>query len=304
MDIRRIIWSCLFIGLGFQAFSQGCSDAGACSIAGHLPDVDSSKKVQYFGFVEQSFGLGEKFVLISQSAVGIGIQFPTRTEVFFQMPFIMVFGNLGSTSGIGDGIISVRQQIFKKNKSDLSFIGGGRLRSNYSDFSLDGKPLPMAYQTSLGTYDVIAAALFNSKSWSFYVAYQHPFGRNKNGYLREEGQTNDKLNYYESADLKRGDDLVLRVQKSLDLKNRKSLLFTLMPVFRLQADQIIKNNENVVLDGSKGMTLNVNVTYSKETKNGNVFELLAGFPVIDRGYRADGLTRNFVFLIRYRPVFR
>ena len=289
---------------GFQGYSQGCSDAGACSIAGHLPDVDSSKKVRYFGFVEQSFGLGEKFVLISQSSVGIGIQLPSKTEVFFQIPFIMAFGNLGSTSGIGDGIVSVRQQVFRKNNSDLSFIGGGRLRSNNSDFSLNGKPLPMAYQTGLGTYDIIAAVLLNSKSWSFYVAYQHPFGRNKNGYLREEGQTNDKLNYYESAELKRGDDLVLRVQKSLDLKNRKSLLFTFMPVFRLQADQIIKNNENVVLDGSKGLTLNVNITYSKETKKGNIFELLAGFPVIDRDYRADGLTRNFVFLIRYRPVFR
>ncbi len=115
MNISRLKWTILFIGLGlgFQVFSQGCSDAGACSIAGHLSELDSNKKVQYFGFVEQSFGLGEKFVFISQSSLGIGIQLPSRTEIYFQIPYIMVFGNLGSTSGIGDGIVSVLQQVFR-----------------------------------------------------------------------------------------------------------------------------------------------------------------------------------------------
>ncbi len=282
--------------------SQGCSDAGACSIVGYYASRDSTKTSFKFS-IEESLGLGEKFVFISQSTIELQTNFQTNTSVSFRIPFIAVLGNIGNNSGIGDGIISFRQQIYRQKKFTSSLLTAVRLRSNNADFSINGKPLPMAYQTSLGTYDVILGLLFNIKQWNFYTAFQHSFGRNKNRYIRDILNTNPEKDYYESAQLKRGNDLVFRVQRAVKLKNGNLFLFTLMPIYRMQNDEIIKNNENIKLAGSKELTLNINATYRVIMANSAVIEWLIGFPIIDREYRADGLTRNFVFTIRYHPYF-
>lgn len=283
-----------------SAFSQGCSDAGACSITGHFADSNSSK-THFSGFVSQSLGSGEKFVVLSQSTVGVAVRFSTRTTVSFQIPFVAVYGNLGFTSGMGDGMVSIRQQLIQGKNSTFYLLAGGRLRSNRADLTLNSKALPMAYQTSLGTYDLILGLLAKHKTWDFYLAYQHSFGRNRNGYLHEGTNTNPNKVYYESANLKRGDDMVFRIQKAVFSNKKRSFRFTLMPVYRLQQDEIIKNGENIRLAGSSGFTLNINLSLTLKTKKGATVEWLIAFPIIDRKYRADGLTRNGVVTFRYSP---
>ena len=141
------------------------------------------------------------------------------------------------------------------------------------------------------------------KTWDFYVAYQHPFGRNENKYLHPPGETDEKKLYYESAYLKRGDDIALRVQKTFYLKNRQSLQPGIMPIYRIQKSTIIKNDREVTLDGSDGLTLNLYLTYVKKLKNNALIYLTAAAPVIDRNYRADGLTRNFVVSLRFTQMW-
>ncbi|MEE4260409.1 MAG: hypothetical protein V2I62_11645 [Bacteroidales bacterium] len=286
------------------AKSQGCSDAGACSIETfefdentHAPD--QKIKLNY----DQTIGLGEKFIFISQSTLGIQYRLmSTGTRFEIRVPFIFTFGNLGHTSGVGDLILSVSQDIFKDKAFQWTALIGGRLKTNNSDFSYDDLPLPMAYQTSLGTNDIILGTQYARSLWSLYFAYQHPFGINNNTYLVPKEETDPNKQYYESAYLNRGDDLYLRAQYYLTLRKENGLLFNLLGIYRIQQSEILKNDKRVKLDGSSGFTLNIGITYQKQLKKNREFSLILAFPVIDKDYRADGLTRNIVIGLSFRNL--
>ncbi len=282
-------------------WGQGCSDAGACSVGSLNYSGDSltskSKKV-YLSF-GQSLGVGEKFILISQSTVGVQYNLFKTTTLELSVPFIFTYGSIGSSAGIGDLLLSVNQELLRRNGHRFNLVLAGRLKTNNADFTYRGNPLPMAYQTSLGTNDAIAGVLYTIPNWDFYAAYQHSFGRNNNGYLVTDTTLPDREKYYESAQLKRGDDLYLRVRRELALKNGSTLVLTVLGIYRLQQDEIIKNDRPVRLDGSSGLTLNLGVTWAKTLRDGRSMELQLAFPIIEKAYRADGLTRNALISIRF-----
>jgi hypothetical protein len=283
---------------------QGCSDAGACSI-GTLDEVETEEsilprvKISY----DQGIALGEKFTFISQTSISLDLRVGKSTSIVVRTPFIFTSGNLGNSSGIGDVLISVIQQVYKDNESQFGILLAGKLKSNNSNFSFAGNPLPMAYQTSLGTYDIIVGGQYLWRTWDFYLAYQHPFGRNENQYLNNPNITDESKIYFESAQLKRGDDLALRVQKTFYLNNDQSLLPGIMPIYRIQKSEIVKNDQQVLLDGSDGLTLNLYLTYVKKLKGNTIMYLSGAFPIIDRDYRADGLTRNFVINLKFTQLW-
>jgi len=284
--------------------AQGCSDAGTCSIGSLNHSYDSIQDTPKFKFsYEQRFGLGEKFMFISTTSFITEHKFTKTTSFLVKIPFIIATGNLGNSAGVGDVYVSVIQQLFKGTNSNLGILIGGKLRTSKSDFKFGNRPLPMAYQSSLGTYDVIAGAQFIYKTWDFYLAYQHPFGRNQNQYLHPEDENNKQKLYFESAYLKRGDDLALKVQKTFLLKKDQRLLVGVLPLMRLQKSEIIRNDQPETLDGSDGLTLNIYLSYSKTVKNNTIIDITAASAAIDRNYRADGLTRNFVLTLRFTNFF-
>jgi len=295
----RILLLLIFVSIINFSYSQGCSDAGACSIEsinfeespGHL---NTNVKMN----IEQTFGLGEKFILISQTTAGIQYRASKNTLLELRVPFIFTIGNLGQTSGVGDLILSLNQRLINNKNSKLNLILASRLKTNDADKHIDEQALPMAYQTSLGTYDIILGSLYSIPKWDFYMAYQYSFGRNKNGYLVEDITIPENQQYYESNNLKRGDDIYLRIRRFFDLKNNNRIIANTLFIYRIQKDEIVKNEENIQLNGSNGLTLNLAFTYSKKLKNNRNIDFSLAFPVIDKDYRADGLTRNLVLGIR------
>ena len=296
---RLLVFLVFLIPLNLLVSGQGCSDAGACSvdILNFSPGHEQKTRKITLSF-DQSFALGEHFIFISQSTLGVQYKITKTTRAELRVPFIFTYGNLGYTYGAGDLIISLSQDFFKDKNYQVTGIIGSRLKVNNADFTFDGQPLPMAYQTSLGTYDIITGVQYSRMKWNFYVAYQHPFGRNENRYLVPPGETNPDKQYFESAYLKRGDDLYARLRYHLALKSDRSLIFTLLSIYRIQKSEIIKNDQNVVLDGSNGLTMNPGITYSTALKNDRKLSLQLAAPVIDRNYRADGLTRNVIISVR------
>lgn len=283
----------------YNSFSQGCSDAGACSIESiNFEEFNSNKKTLVKLNLEQTFGLGEKFVFISQTTAGIQFRATKTSLLELRIPFIYVNGNLGQNSGVGDLMLSLNQQVFKSKKKSLNLIIATRLKSNNSDSEYNDKPLPMAYQTSLGTNDIIIGSLFSIDQWDFYAAYQHSFGRNKNTYLVNDITIPKNQQYYESNQLKRGDDVYLRGRHFFDLKNKNRIYVNSLLIYRIQKDKIIKNNENIQIEGSEGLTVNMAFTYSKNLENNRKMEFSLAFPIIDKDYRSDGLTRNLVLGLR------
>jgi len=295
----RLLLSLFFLLTINVLFCQGCSDAGACSIESINFDESSNQKKSDISLnLEQTTGLGEKFVFISQTTAGIQYKATKSTFVELRVPFIFTSGNLGHTSGVGDLILSVNQQVLNTNSKKLNLILASRIKSNDANKYFDDKPLPMAYQTSLGTYDLILGSLFSIPKWDFYAAWQHSFGRNKNEYLVTDLTIPDNHQYYESNQLKRGDDIYLRGRRFFDLKNTNRILVNTLFIYRIQRDEIVKNDENILLEGSNGLTINLAFTYSKTLKNHRKIDLSLAFPIVDKDYRADGLTRNVVLGLR------
>jgi hypothetical protein len=285
----------VIILLGYNAFSQGCSDAGACS-AGSLRLRDYGQNgTRFLMDYTQSIGLADKESLVLSTELTMSHRLSSTTGFEVRIPYLVTIGNLGSTSGVGDLLVSVSHVILHTGKSAYSVVAGGRFFSNDASKKIDGQPLPMVYQSSLGTNDIITGLAWHSEKWRLSLAYQHPFGSNQNEYLHGDSiHLPDNKRYFESAYLKRGDDLMLRVQRTFNYNPASQMAVGMLPVYRLQPDEIRRNGSYEKLSGSEGLTFNLYFNWLWYLDENKQIKVSSAFPVFARKYRADGLTRTAI----------
>lgn len=300
MRYLKILIILISVILVQQSFSQGCSDAGICTFSG-FDDITFENSSRTNTEITYVFGLGERQSLNNTLQVNQSFNIlKDKGSVFFRLPFTFIYGNLGHTAGLGDVTAGMEYLAYYKNKVNISITGGLKIPSNGANKTSDGKGLPMAYQTSLGTYDLLVGAGISITSWHIGLAYQKPFGSNDNTFLLESWEGNgDAMEYFESNQLKRGDDVMLRLDKGFVLKNKNSLKAGLLGVYRLQKDQIVKEGETIRLENSDGLTLNASLGYEVRLKNHSTLRFLLAAPLITRETLADGLTRTLVFSFTY-----
>jgi hypothetical protein len=297
----RQIFLVLFAFSASYGFSQGCNDAGICTF-GDFGAIQTEQQQQKLNAeITYIFGLGEQENLINTLQLDQRFSIlKDKGQIFLRLPFTYVYGNLGQTAGLGDVSAGIEYLIFQKGQSSISAVAGGKIPTYDANKSLEGKGLPMAYQTSLGTYDLLFGAGINLQEWRIGLAYQHPFGSNRNTFQHEDWpDDDDALEYFESNQLKRGDDMMLRLDRSFPAGKKNKLDAGLLVVYRLQKDQISMNNETISLDQSDGITLNASLGYTIAFQDQSVVRFLIAAPVITRKYRADGLTRTVVFSVAY-----
>src|SRR5690606_2040161 len=84
--------------------------------------------------------------------------------------------------GMSDISLCLTRRVSKDGTFDYNVSLGAKIPSNDADLTDDTHdlPLPMYYQTSLGTYDFIAGFSMISRDWLFATGIQHPFNKNKN----------------------------------------------------------------------------------------------------------------------------
>ena len=281
--------------IALSAAPQGCSDAGACSAGSlGLGGTTSPGKDLLLGY-SQAIGLADKESLVFTSELSVSHQLFPSTNLEVRIPFQVTTGNLGTTSGVGDLMVTLSQVIRQGKKSSLTLVAGGRLKTNDANKKSGDQPFPMVYQTSLGTYDIIAGMAWQSDVWSISLAYQHPFGNNLNeSLLPESDDVPERKRYFESAYLKRGDDVMMRVQRTLNINAVSKLVVGALPIYRLQQDEIKRNGVNEQLPVSDGITFNVYFRWYRSIGENKLFNLSLGVPLHAREYRADGLTRTVV----------
>jgi len=299
--IKRISLILTFLIIStLSSFSQGCNDAGLCTF-GDLGAIHSTEPKKSFTEISYIFGLGEKEALINTIQFDQSFTiFKDKGKVFVRLPFTYVYGNIGQTAGLGDVVFGMEMRLFKKNEASMSITAGGKIPSNNANLKNDDKGMPMAYQTSLGTYDLLMSANVDIQKWRIVLGYQKPFGSNGNTFLHEDWEDNDQAQeYFESYHLKRGDDAMLRLDRYFIVGKKNTLSAGLLGVYRIQEDQITKNNEQLSLDQSSGITLNASLVLSMPLKNSSTLRLLLAAPIITRKHRADGLTRTFVIGVTY-----
>lgn len=263
-----------------------------CSISGLDSGFDKDR-IPITARYSTIFGLGEQKVFHVTAQFDIVIPTFKSQTVQIKMPYNITLGNLGNISGLGDLSISLNQNVFSDKDSRFNIIAGVKIPSNDANKSIDDFPLPMAYQPSLGTYDVIMGISYLHKNWHFGFGYQHSFGHNLNEFQHSDNNPVNFNNYNESYHLQRADDIMLRIERQFVFNNFK-LVFGTLPIYHLGNDKI-KDGQTV--QNSSGLTFNLNAKIEKEIRNNWILDFTLAAPIIYHEVRPDGLTRSFVAVI-------
>lgn len=302
----------LLLAFSTELFSQGCSDAGFCTMGAMKPDQPFNKKVEFkLRHMEFSFYRGTTTTSPIVYVATADLNFSLSRKTFFQVkiPYQAVNGNFGSTRGLSDLSLSLTRNLHASDKFDVNFTVGAKIPSNKADLSdptRNNIDFPMYYQTSLGTYDVIAGVSLKTREWLFATGIQHPFNEIDNTFKWEEWREpvypdfNYVRTYSQSNKLKRGTDVMLRVERNFRFSQYNFSLGAL-PIYRISKDEIENPDTGLreKLDGTTGMALSVIATlgYSLNVQSG--IRLLMGVKLTDREVNPDGLTRNMVSTISY-----
>ena len=301
MKYSAFIFSTLFFVLAtYYGNAQGCSDAGFCtagSLGGYHDGDENAKEYRNRVSFVPAYEIGEKRIplFIPQVKGNFGIDESNSVEI--TVPYVVASGDLGTNQGIGDIIATLTHRFLKKNDWEIYATAGTRIASGNANDEIDGKDLPMPYQTSLGTYDLILGGQFKYKTWLLSMGTQVPLVQaNDNEYNPLEWPEEDA--YFESRELERKADVMLRVEKVFTYK-RGYIKAGLLPIYHIQNDTYLKQNllgefERVEADNSQGLTLNAILTAEYSIADQWVLTLAGGAPMIVRENRPDGLTRSLV----------
>lgn len=175
--IRSFFLSVLFIVFAFPKSlkAQGCSDAGFCTIGPLKPDArtlsSDKKNGQRITFLTP-FGQGDDDVFVA--APGLQYDYFTTTGWNLQGKITANYadGSLGTALGAGDIYLSASRANALKNSWTFTYTAGLKIPLNQANASENGMPLPMQYQSSLGTLDVIAGATLSNQKWQISAGYQ------------------------------------------------------------------------------------------------------------------------------------
>lgn len=258
-------------------FAQ-CSDGGVCSVGGHLMGPEGKNPL----IISASYNFGssgkDDDVKYHSFRVGAIYNILEITSVQFSFPYSIQSGPLGEVSGIGDLIVSINQNLFRDDNSSLEASFGVKLATG--DDNKDN--LPMAYQSGLGSNDLIFALNYSYDQLGVGVGYQLAGERNEN-----------------PIKLKRGDDLLVRSSYNILLDK-----FTITPqilfIKRLGKSDIINvisaaPIEESYIDVENSNQTQVNLFTQVQYQINNYYSLFADFaiPFIQREVNVDGLTRSF-----------
>ncbi|WP_420582345.1 hypothetical protein [Reichenbachiella sp.] len=299
-----------------QALAQGCSDAGFCTMGAMKPDQAFNKKVELkLRSIEVSYYRGESTLspMINVANIDASFSITKNLGVQIKLPYQWVTGNFDNTQGMGDISLSATQRIIDNEKFDLNVTIGGKIPSNDGNMKSNGEvfkwskgtPLPMYYQTSLGSYDFVAGASIISSKWLFATGIQMALTANSNQFEWspdwDEYPDPEYVRKYDHAnDLKRGTDIMFRIERNFRFSNY-SFNIGLLPIYRITKDQIKEpeTGEYEKVDKTTGLALTALTSFTYNMDVNNSIKLSYGHKITDREVNPDGLTRVQVFIVAY-----
>lgn len=297
VNLLTLISVALFFPI--SSYSQGCSDAGACTLQLMGSNNSNQEEDMKYNSVTAGFsiGSGDNKTKIFTPFIEYTRILDSSMSLSGKFTYAYIDGDLGTNNGSGDFIIS-GNYTFSEN---ISTVLGFKIPLNDASATSAGQALPMVYQTSLGTYDLIASINYRLNSFSAGLAYQQPVIQNNNNQflpLIHIVQSDDE--YLASKMLERNGDLILRF--SYDLKLFDELIQVspvFLPIYHIGNDTYKDNDQTFEIKGSQGITLNAILnTYLNITGHSKI-QLTLGMPLKNRDAIPDGLKRSFVGIISY-----
>lgn len=293
-----VLFACMY-SLPDEILAQGCSDAGFCTLNSFKPKEQSD-----FG---SQFKLGASLGKADQAIQTIGafVEFDKQIGAKFgfdvKLTALSQNGNQISNFGLSDLYVNTNYRIGEKSRLTLGVkipLSDGNVKENE-------KSLPMDYQPSLGTYDLILGATTSLIGIQLAAAVQFPLTQNKNEYFSTQYPTGTALGAFQTTNkFKRSGDIMLRVSYPINMGGKLSITPSVLPIYHLANDKYtdISGAERVIA-GSHGLTLNGNLYFDYLLSDKSAVQLNVGAPFVVRDARPDGLTRSFIATLEYRFTF-
>jgi hypothetical protein len=271
--------------------------------------------------IDQYRGKSNLTAVIYATTIDVNFGLSDRSSIHFKLPYMVITGNLtdnnnltdspGNVNGFGDISISYTRSLYVNDHFEVQGTIGGKIPTNRSDKTLNGIPLPMYYQTSRGSYDVVFGGSLISSKWLVAVGYQQALTRNENQFSWSDWPQPDVypdstyiLQHDIAANLLRGTDVMTRLERNFRFYNF-NLNIGILAIFRVTKDEILnrETNERVKLDDTTGdaITLLMGGGYQLDIHSSLKFS--AGIKLTDRKVNPDGLTRDNVISLAYHYRF-
>ncbi len=285
------------------SFAQGCSDAGFCTMNSFKPNngEDSLQNFKNQLKVSAFYGLADNSISVFGNYVEFNRQLNNRLGFDVKMTTLAQNGNNISTFGLSDIFTNVNYKATEKIKFSL----GAKIPLSNSSRSENNLPLPMDYQSSLGTFDLIFGIGYQVKKLQFVAAIQQPLTQNNNQFVASKYSLTSPFNKFQSTNkFIRSGDVLLRMSYPFTIKRKLILTPSILPIYHLGTDKYTNelNIEKEII-GSDGLTLNGNVYADYEINQKNTIQFNVGMPFVVRTARPDGLTRSLIATLEYRFKF-
>lgn len=294
----------LYLLFSYQyARAQGCSDAGFCSLNNLKPEPSDSvnlfnNQIRFGAFG----GLGAKGIFIFGHYNEFDRLIGKHVNVNVKVTSLAQTGNEVSVIGLGDVFVTAGVRLGKQ----IRFTNGIKIPLSDGNRLYNDAPLPMDYQSSLGTYDFISGISWFWNKWQFVAAYQQPITQNNNAYLNTFYPEDSPLRDFISTNnyIRKADVMFRAAYTSIRTSKRGLFSPGLLAVYHLGEDSYInENGSRTNIENSDGLTVNTNFYWDYELSEKHVFQLNAGVPVYARNFRPDGLTRNVILTAEFRVRF-
>lgn len=299
MISKSVFLFLLAVQIFYVSRSQGCSDAGFCTIGNQSPGFQekAGSSNHSLGFVS-AMGVGDEGVMVISPALEYNFFLSSSWAFQAKITAGYASGNLGTATGPGDIFLAGNYYFNRDANWKTSATIGIKLPLNQSDLSKNELTYPMQYQSSLGTTDILLGFSMNNNRWMFSAGWQQPIsGTNKNSFIASQWSDPDAINYPPSNQFNRKADLLFRSNYSF-IKNSKMLLNGgILGIYHLENDRYLFESpvfSPAEIYGSKGLTLNLTTSLQLELSKKFNLGFSAGMPLIVREQRPDGLTRKFV----------
>ncbi|XOV93102.1 MAG: hypothetical protein ACFHWX_00020 [Bacteroidota bacterium] len=289
------------LGINFS-YGQGCSDAGFCTINSFKPNSHGSavamnnqvKIGAFYGQADYSIAVYGTYLDYSRQ-VNDQFGFDARLTTLAQN------GNGIKVFGLSDLFVNANYKI----SESVTLTLGGKIPFSGADKTYNDLPLPLDYQASLGTFDLIFGIGYEINKFQLVAAIQQPLTQNDNQFLATDYPTGSELRTFQSTHtFQRSGDVLVRISYPVSIHSKLKLTPSLLPIYHLNNDRYTDEFDvSREIDGSRGLTLNGTMYLDYELNGNSTIQINMGMPFIARDARPDGLTRHFITNLEYSIRF-
>lgn len=300
MKILSLGASIIIAVVSQPVFSQGCSDAGFCSMQ-FYPNKEKENQYKNAITLGNIAAIGEENTFINNNYISYHRYFSNKINIEAKITSSYINGKLADVFSAGDVYTKVAYTLYNNEEKGiaLTVIAGAKIPLNFSNLQAGNKPLPMVYQTSLGTIDAIVGLQLKYKNLEITNSYQIPVANaNKNSFISQYSIAKEfpSTNFF-----RRNSDVLLSVAYTFYLKNKMFYItprvLNILHTGNDSFENILGQRETIF--NSIGLTVNANVKLGYNLNARSRFELSLATPLAVRKVRPDGLTRKFTAEISY-----